>query len=125
MEAEIDGDHLIVTVTGYIPHAPDHEFALKPPRHVLDQVRRMKGIAVSIVTKVIPSFLSPEELPAAFHDEEAVTGWIPLDGRQLTTRMRRARDRQGHPGRDTVSNVPTPTQRAAPSALITPASNPR
>ena len=78
MEAEIDGDHLIVTVTGYIPHAPDHEFALKPPRHVLDQVRRKRGIAVSIVTKVVPSVLSPEELPAAFRDEEAVTGWIPL-----------------------------------------------
>jgi hypothetical protein len=78
MEAEIDGDYLIVTVTGYIPHAPDHEFALKPPGHVLDQVRRKKGIAVSIVTKVIPSFLSAEELPAAFRDEEAVTGWIPL-----------------------------------------------
>lgn len=78
MEAEIDGDYLIVTVTGYIPHAPDHEFALKPPRHVLDQVRQMKGLAVSIITKVIPSFLSPEELPAVFRDEEAVTGWIPL-----------------------------------------------
>jgi hypothetical protein len=78
MEAEIDGDYLIVTVTGYIPHAPDHEFALKPPGHVLDQVRRKKGLAVSIVTKVIPSFLTPEELPAAFRDEEAVTGWISL-----------------------------------------------
>jgi hypothetical protein len=78
MEAEIDGDYLIVTVTGYIPHAPDHEFALKPPRHVLDQVRRMNGLIVSIVTKVIPSFLSPEELPAAISNEEAVTGWIPL-----------------------------------------------
>ena len=78
MEAEIDGDHLIVTVTGYIPHAPDHEFALKPPQHVLDQVRRMEGIAVSIITKVVPSILTPEELPTAFHDEEAVTGWIPF-----------------------------------------------
>jgi hypothetical protein len=78
MEAEIDGDYLIVTVTGYIPDAPDHEFALKPPRHVLDQVRRMKGLVVSIVTKVIPSFLSPEELPAAIRDEEAVIGWVPL-----------------------------------------------
>ena len=78
MEAEIDGDYLIVTVTGYIPDAPDHEFALKPPRHVLDQVRRMKGLVVSIVTKVCPSFLSPEELPAAIRDEEAVIGWIPL-----------------------------------------------
>ena len=100
MEAEIDGDHLIVTVTGYIPHAPDHEFALKPPQHVLDQVRRMEGIAVSIITKVVPSILTPEELPTAFHDEEAVTGWIPLHGRQLTTRIRRAHEQQRHPVRD-------------------------
>jgi hypothetical protein len=80
MEAEIDGDYLVVTVTGHIPHAPDHQFALKPPRHVLEQVRRMKGIAVSVVTKVVPSLLGFEDLPAAFSDESAVTGWVPLAG---------------------------------------------
>jgi len=80
VEAEIDGGYLIVTVTGYIPHAPDHEFALMPPRHVLDQVRRMNGIAVSIATSVVPSLLRPEDLPGAFLDEESLVGWVPLAG---------------------------------------------
>jgi hypothetical protein len=78
VEAEISGDYLIVTVTGYLPDAPDHEWALKPPRHVLDQVRRLDGIAVSVVTKVVPSLLGSQELPAAFCDEEALVGWVPL-----------------------------------------------
>ena len=77
MEAEIDGDYLIVTVTGYIPDAPDHEFALKPPNTCLTKCR-MKGLAVSIVTKVIPSFLSPEELPAASATKKPSPAGFPL-----------------------------------------------
>jgi hypothetical protein len=77
-EAEISEDYLIVTLTGYLPDMPDQEWAIKPPEHVLDQVRRLKGIAVSFVTKCLPTLLAPDDLPAAFSDDEARIGWVGL-----------------------------------------------
>ena len=77
-EAEISGDYVIVTLTGYLPDMPDQEWAIKPPKHVLDQVRRLNGIAVSVVTKALPVLLLPEDLPSAFTDDEALVGWVQL-----------------------------------------------
>ena len=77
-EAEICGEYLLVTLTGYVPDAPDQEWAIKPPKHVLDQVRRLKGLAVSLVTKALPTLLLPEDLASAFTDDEARIAWVQL-----------------------------------------------
>jgi hypothetical protein len=77
-EAEIIDGYLIVTVTGYVVDAPDQEWAVKAPAHVLDQVRRLRGVAVSLVTKALPTLLLPEDLAAALTDDEALVGWVPL-----------------------------------------------
>lgn len=77
-EAEIADGYLIVTLTGYVEDAPDQEWAVKPPAHVLDQARRLGGVAVSLVTKALPTLIQPDDLPAAFTDDEALVGWIPL-----------------------------------------------
>ncbi|WP_329260760.1 hypothetical protein OG417_25010 [Actinoallomurus sp. NBC_01490] len=78
VEAEVSGDYLIVTVTGYLPDNHDHEWAIKAPEHVLHQIRRLEGIAVSLVTKALPTLLGHEDLPSAFGDEDALIGWVPL-----------------------------------------------
>jgi hypothetical protein len=78
VEAEIVGDKLTVTLTGYVPDTPDFEWTVQAPSHVLAQVQRYRGLAVSIVTKALPTRFMPDDIVPAFADEEARIGWVTL-----------------------------------------------
>jgi hypothetical protein len=71
--AALDGDQLTVTIN---PDTPDgHTWTLTPPPHVRDLLRRRRGLAISVTTKALPTLLIPADLPGAFGDPEAVTGF--------------------------------------------------
>jgi hypothetical protein len=77
IHATMLGDQLDVTVEEGMPVR--HEWPLEPPPHVAEQLRRCHGFAISLTTKVLPALLVPDDLPAAFADPEAITGWAELD----------------------------------------------
>jgi len=77
IHAALRGERLTVTVAADLPVR--HEWPVDPPAHVCEQLRRHRGFAIALTTKVLPALLLPEDLPAAFADLEAVTGWITLD----------------------------------------------
>lgn len=76
IQAELRGDHLTVTIDADSPDG--HHWAISPPPLVCDQLRRYRGFAISLTTKALPALLLPEDLPGAFADPEAVTGWVSL-----------------------------------------------
>ena len=61
------------------PNTAGYQFwAVGPPPHVCEQLRRYRGFAISLTTKTLPTLLIPEDLPGAFNDPEAVIGWVDL-----------------------------------------------
>lgn len=46
--------------------------------HVRAQLQRFRGFAISVTTKALPALLTPDDLPGAFAEPEAVTGWVDL-----------------------------------------------
>lgn len=79
LEVEIVDGYLLITVTGYLPDTVEHEWAIEPPAHILEQVRRLRGLAISLVTKALPTRLGVEDLPSAFTDPEALIGWARFE----------------------------------------------
>ena len=66
--------------------------------------RRYKGLAISLTTKALPALLLPEDLPGAFADPEALTGWVCLDhparrGRRRNILRRRSAEPPAAPAR--------------------------
>ncbi len=43
-----------------------------------EQLRHYRGFAISLTTKALPALLTPEDLPGAFNDPEALVGWVNL-----------------------------------------------
>jgi len=76
IRADLRDDRLTVT-TGEAA-AGGHTWAVSPPPHVCEQLRRYRGFAISLTTKALPTLLIPEDLPGAFNDPEAVVGWVDL-----------------------------------------------
>ncbi len=76
IRAELRDDRLRVIINADSPAS--HEWAITPPPHICKQLHRHRGFAISLTTKVLPALLLPEDLPAAFADPEAVTGWVNL-----------------------------------------------
>ncbi len=77
IHAALCAEHLTVAVTADQPVR--HEWTVDPPPHVCEQLRRHRGFAIALTTKVLPTLLLPEDLPAAFADPEAITSWVNLD----------------------------------------------
>jgi hypothetical protein len=77
IHATLTGNQLDVTVEEGMPAR--HEWPLDPPPHVIEQLCRCRGFAISLTTKVLPALLVPDDLPAAFADPGAITGWAELD----------------------------------------------
>ncbi len=75
IHAGLRDGRLTVTTAGA---SPDHQWAIAPPPHVCDQLRRHHGFAISVTTKLLPALVVPDDLPAAFADPEALTGWVDL-----------------------------------------------
>ena len=76
MQAELRGEQLNVTVTG--GQAAGHEWVITPPAHVCEQVRRLRGLAICLITKTLPALLPPEHLPSVLADPDALVGWVHL-----------------------------------------------
>jgi len=76
IRADLRDDRLTVTVGE--DSAGGHAWAVSPPPHVCEQLRRYRGFAISLTTKTLPTLLIPEDLPGAFNDSEAVIGWVDL-----------------------------------------------
>ena len=74
--ADLRDDRLTVTIGE--DSAGGHTWAVSPPPHVCEQLRRYRGFAISLTTKTLPTLLIPEDLPGAFNDPEAVIGWVDL-----------------------------------------------
>ena len=73
IHAALDGDRLTVIINPDTPAR--HTWTLTPPPHVRDLLRRRRGLAILVTTKALPSLLIPDDLPGAFGDPEAVTGF--------------------------------------------------
>ena len=73
--ADLRDSRLTVTIED---SAGGHTWAVSPPPHVCEQLRRYRGFAISLTTKTLPTLLIPEDLPDAFNDPEAVIGWVDL-----------------------------------------------
>jgi hypothetical protein len=80
VQAQLSGGQLIVAVAD--TSARDHQWALRLPAHVDKQIRRLRGLAVSLMTKAFPPRLGFDELPSGFADPEALIGWVPLARRR-------------------------------------------
>jgi hypothetical protein len=76
IRADLVGDRLTVTINADSP--AEHTWAIAPPPHVCEQLRRHRGFAISLTTKALPTLLIPEDLPGAFADPEALVGWVDL-----------------------------------------------
>ncbi len=76
IRADLHDDHLTVTIRADSPGG--HGWAISPPPHVREQLRRYRGFAISLTTKALPALLAPEDLPGAFNDPEALVGWVNL-----------------------------------------------
>jgi hypothetical protein len=76
IRADLRDDRLTVTIGADSPGG--HTWAISPPPHVREQLRRYHGFAISLTTKTLPTLLSPEDLPGAFNDPEAIVGWVDL-----------------------------------------------
>ena len=76
IQAELRDGRLTITIGADSPAS--HHWAIAPPPHVCDQLRHHRGFAISLTTKALPALLTPEDLPGAFADPEAVTGWVNL-----------------------------------------------
>ena len=76
IRADLRDDRLTVTIGADSPGG--HTWAISPPPHVCEQLRRYHGFAISLTTKALPTLLTPEDLPGAFNDPEAVIGWVDL-----------------------------------------------
>jgi hypothetical protein len=75
----MDGECLSLAITADLPpRTAKSEWSINPPAHVREQIHRREALAVSVTTKVLPGLLSPEDLPAAFIDPEALVGWVRL-----------------------------------------------
>lgn len=74
IHAALDDGHLSVTADT----PTRHEWAVDPPAHVCEQLRRHRGFAISLTTKALPTLLALDDLPGAFTDPEAVVGWVDL-----------------------------------------------
>jgi hypothetical protein len=83
IRADLRDDRLTVTIGADSPGG--HTWVISPPPHVCEQLRRYRGFAISLTTKALPTLLTPEDLPGAFNDPEALVGWVDL------TRPRRPR----------------------------------
>ena len=55
------------------PGMPAGDARRAPPAHVREQVRRHRGLAISLITKTLPALL-PEHLPSTLADPEALAG---------------------------------------------------
>ena len=75
IHASLRDGRLTVTTTGA---EQGHQWAIAPPPHVCDQLRRHHRFAISVTTKMLPTLVLPDDLPAAFTDPEALTGWVEL-----------------------------------------------
>jgi hypothetical protein len=84
IRADLRDDRLTVVTIG-ADSPGGHTWAISPPPHVCEQLRRYRGFAISLTTKALPTLLTPEDLPGAFNDPEALVGWVDL------TRPRRPR----------------------------------
>jgi len=79
IRAEMDGECLSLAITADLPpRTAKSEWSINPPAHVREQIHRREALAVSVTTKVLSGLLSPEDLPAAFIDPEALVGWVRL-----------------------------------------------
>ncbi len=76
IRAGLAGGRLTVTLNADSPAG--HTWAVDPPPHVCEQLQRCRAFAISLTTKTLPTLLSPEDLPGAFGDPEAVVGWVDL-----------------------------------------------
>jgi hypothetical protein len=76
IRADLRDDRLTVTIGADSPG--EHTWAISPPPHVREQLRRYHGFAISLTTKTLPTLLIPEDLPGAFNDPEAIVGWVDL-----------------------------------------------
>ena len=76
IRADLHDDRLTVTIRADSPGG--HTWAISPPPHVCEQLRRYRGFAISLTTKALPALLTPEDLPGAFNDPEALVGWVNL-----------------------------------------------
>jgi hypothetical protein len=96
IQAEMSEGRLDVCVTADLPAL--HRWVIEPADHVCEQIGRYAGFAVAVTTKALPALLAPEELPGAFSDPEALTGWVQLARPPCARRQRagpRARSRDG------------------------------
>lgn len=55
-----------------VKHRADNETRIIP---VLEQIRRHGGLAIAVTTKTLAAVLGSEDLPAAFAEEQVLTGW--------------------------------------------------
>ena len=76
IRADLHDDRLTVTIGADSPTG--HMWAISPPPHVCEQLRRYRGFVISLTTKALPTLLTPEDLPGAFNDPEAIVGWVEL-----------------------------------------------
>jgi hypothetical protein len=76
IRADLRDDRLTVTIGAGTPGG--HTWAISPPPHVREQLRHYHGFALSLTTKALPTLLTPEDLPGAFNDPEALVGWVDL-----------------------------------------------
>ena len=76
IRADLRDDRLTVAIGADSPGG--HTWAISPPPHVCEQLRRYRGLAISLTTKALPALLAPEDLPGAFNDPEAIVGWVNL-----------------------------------------------
>ncbi|MCX4812502.1 hypothetical protein OG601_18010 [Streptomyces sp. NBC_01239] len=76
--AYISQKYLIVRVSHRFTDLPEQEWVIEAPEHVIEQVRRLEGLVVSLLTKALPTRLSHGDIPSACGDPEALIGWVPL-----------------------------------------------
>jgi hypothetical protein len=76
IRADLRDDRLTVTIGADPPGV--HTWAISPPPHVREQLRHYRGLALSLTTKAPPTLLTPEDLPGAFNDPEALVSWVDL-----------------------------------------------
>jgi hypothetical protein len=86
--ADLRDDRLTVTIGA--DSSGGHKWAISPPPHVREQLRHYDGFALSLTTKALPTLLTPEDLPGAFNDPEALVGWVDLAGPTPQPRRRPA-----------------------------------
>lgn len=91
VRAELTGTKLTVQ---FPSDNPDRYICTtEPPARVLGQLNRVGSLAIAVTTSVLPTLMTPDDLPTALTDPGALVGWVPITkvgrtGRSLAGRFR-------------------------------------